>query len=188
MKLRLTTPSPPDFRPIRITVLYQDLSSALRANVVLNEADAGNMNAETEFWRFDFLNQAGQRKAAVRMAARSRLVVLSARDQNGLGAEVEDCINTWLLGRRRGLRGFVLLLADANSGSMRSRLLITNWWRAAKEQGMEFYCDLPEWRSHSADLPSVFTASVFRTTQRAALLPLGDFANEVWGVASQARE
>lgn len=150
MKSRLGNLLEPDLQPARVTILYEDLPTALRANALIecpcywNELTEA---CETEFWRFDLLADVTQRKAAVKMASHSRLVVLSALNQNSIKPAVENCINAWLEARAHQPGAFAVLFAHPNSISRYGRTTVANWWRRANEQRMKFYCDLPEWQS-----------------------------------------
>src|SRR6188768_3125227 len=102
MKSRLGSLLESDLQPARITILYEDLPTALRANALTECPCYWNEPTEetrTEFWRFDLLSDVTQRKAAVRMASHSRLVVLSALNQNSIQPAVEHCVNAWLESR-----------------------------------------------------------------------------------------
>src|SRR3982751_4487263 len=104
MRSRLGTLLGSDIQSKRVTILYEDLSAVLKANALLGGSevmDKLEANAKTEFWRFDFLTESSQRKAATKMATRSDLVVVSARSLGHIWPEVESCIHSWLQGRRR---------------------------------------------------------------------------------------
>jgi len=150
MKSRLGNLLESDLQPARVTILYQDLPTALRANALIECPCYWNELTEeskTEFWRFDLLAEVSQRKAAVKMASQSRLVVLSALDQDSIQPAVENCINAWLEARVHQAGAFAILFANPNSVSRHARAVVANWWRRANEQRMKFYCDLPEWQS-----------------------------------------
>lgn len=134
----------------RITVLFQDLPTALRANALIECPCSWNElteDSKIEFWRFDLLADVSQRKAAMRMANRSRLVVLSALNQYSIQPAVEHCVNAWLEARAHQPGAFAVLFAEPNSITRCGREIVANWWRRANEQRMKFYCDLPEWQS-----------------------------------------
>jgi len=139
-----------DFQPAHITVLYEDLATALRANALLECPFYCNQfteDSKTEFWRFDLLKDASQRRAAVRMAERSRLVVVSALSQNSIQPAVESCVSAWLEARAHQPGALAVLFSDPNGVSRYGRTTVTSWWQKANEQRMRFYCDLPEWQS-----------------------------------------
>ena len=99
MKSRLGNLLDSDLQPARITILYEDLPAVLRANALIECPCYWNElteESETEFWRFDLLADVSQRKAAVKMASHSRLVILSAVNQNSIQPAVENCVNAWL--------------------------------------------------------------------------------------------
>ena len=150
MKSRLGNLLESDLQPARITILYADLPTALRANALIECPCYWNERTEDaspEFWRFDLLRDVSQRKAAVKMASRSRLVVLSAADQNSIQPAVEHCIDAWLEARAHRPGAFAILMAEPKSISRCGRSMVANWCRRAREQRMKFYCDLPEWQS-----------------------------------------
>jgi hypothetical protein len=150
MKSRLEHLMGSDLQPARITILYEDLPTALRANALIECPCYWNQlteESETEFWRFDLLGDVAQRKAAVKMANHSRLVVLSALNQNSIQPAVEHCVNAWLESRAQHAGAFAVLFAHPNSISRYGRAMVADWWRRATEQRMKFYCDLPEWQS-----------------------------------------
>lgn len=150
MKSRLGNVWESELQPSRITILYQDLPTVLRANALIECPCYWNElteESETEFWRFDLLADVSQRKAAVKMATHSRLVVLSAVNQNSIQPAVENCINAWLEARAQQPGAFAILFADPNSISRYGRGMVAHWWQRANEQRMKFYCDLPEWQS-----------------------------------------
>ena len=150
MKSRLGNLLDSDLQPARITILYEDLPAVLRANALIECPCYWNElteESETEFWRFDLLADVSQRKAAVKMASHSRLVILSAVNQNSIQPAVENCVNAWLESRAHHPGAFAILFADPNAISRYGRAMVANWWRRANEQRMKFYCDLPEWQS-----------------------------------------
>ncbi len=150
MKSRIATLSASeDSQPACVTILYEDLAAALRAHIwfeCLTLAGRVPADLQTEFWRFDYLNEAAQRKAAVKMATRSSLVVVAARDQSRLTADVECCINAWLQNQGTRPGGLALLLASPEHASTYTRLTLARWRMVASEQRVNVYCDLPEWR------------------------------------------
>jgi hypothetical protein len=148
--------------PARATILYEDLAAALRVHTwfeCLAAAGRAPADLQTEFWRFDFLSEATQRKAAVKMATRSSLIVVAARDQGHLNADVECCINAWLQNQGKRPGGLALLLASAENASAYTRLTLARWWMVASEQRLNVYCDLPEWRLYSADPLRAFSTA-----------------------------
>ena len=150
MKSRLERLVEAELQPARITILYEDLPAALRANALIECPCYWNElteESETEFWRFGLLADVSQRKAAVKMATHSRLVILSAQNQNSLQPAVEHCVNAWLESRAHQPGAFAVLFAQPNSISRYGRAVVANWWQRAHEQRMKFYCDLPEWQS-----------------------------------------
>ena len=141
-------------RLIRATILYDELPSVLRAKA-LCECAAGDaeprVKVKTDFWRFDFLNDASQRKQAANMARRSDLVVLSARNPGRLRPEVECCINDWLESAPEECGAFAVLFASPASMSSYSRAILGYWHQMARDHEMPFYCELPQWQLRAAE-------------------------------------
>ena len=141
-------------RLIRATILYDELPSVLRAKALCEYAvNAAEplVKVKTEFWRFDFLNDASQRKQAANMARRSDLVVLSARNQGRLRPEVECCINDWLESAEEEFGAFAILFASPASVSSYSRVILGYWHQMARDNEMPFYCELPKWQLRAAE-------------------------------------
>jgi hypothetical protein len=141
-------------RLIRATILYDELPSVLRAKALCEYAATAAeplVKVKTDFWRFDFLNDAAQRKQAANMARRSDLVVLSARNQSRLRPEVECCINDWLESAHEECGAFAVLFASPASVSSYSRAILGYWHQMARDNEMPFYCELPKWQLRAAE-------------------------------------
>lgn len=141
-------------RLIRATIFYDELPSVLRAKALCEYAATGAeplVKVKTDFWRFDFLNDASQRKQAANMAKRSDLVVLSAQNQGRLRPEVECCINDWIESAQEECGAFAVLFASPAGISSYSRAILGYWHQMAREHEMPFYCELPKWQLRAAE-------------------------------------
>lgn len=156
MKSRLQTPElAASSRVPRVTVWYEDLAAALRANLLCEElirTGALPKRFETEFWRFDFLSIAAQARAAREMAVRSELMIISAQRQNSFSYEVEMGVNMWMQTNPKRTYALAVLLGGNEVESVYSRVLLAQWWHRARQQDIAMYCDLPEWRRYSTNL------------------------------------
>jgi hypothetical protein len=71
---------------------------------------------EFSWWRFDFLNEPGLADEAVRVAARSEVILVAAHAGRALPLPVENWINRWLPARAPG---FGILVAMIGTGADR---------------------------------------------------------------------
>lgn len=150
-------------RPVRVTILYEDLPTAMRAKSLFECLTVdGELPArmKTDFWRFDFLSDGDLRKKAAKLAARSAVVILSAQNQRGIRPEVECCVNEWLQNKRRQPCAFAILLAAPNQPTSYSRTVLGRWQHLAREKRMDFFCELPEWELRAADAARVSPSSI----------------------------
>jgi hypothetical protein len=103
---------------LNATILYEDLSTGMRANVLFNriirQLDLRS-DSEVELLRMDLLGNSMVKMLAERAAAESGLVIISSHGQDSLSANVENWIKQWLESKKSSPLAMVLLL-DRNPG------------------------------------------------------------------------
>jgi hypothetical protein len=94
-------------------VLYEDLATRDRAMEICDRL-VHKFWAEVEFdfnwWRFDFLHDSALAADAVRLAARSELILLAAHAGRELPTAVKDWIESWLPIREPGFGVLVAMI------------------------------------------------------------------------------
>lgn len=100
---------------LNATILYEDLSTGLRANSLFHRItrQLDFNGSEVELLRMDLLENSMIKSVADRAAAESGLVILSTHRQGQLAIQVENWIKNWFA-RKKANPAAVVLLLDGN--------------------------------------------------------------------------
>jgi hypothetical protein len=127
---------------LNAAILYEDLSTGLRANVLF-ERIIRQLNlpthSEVELLRTDLLTDAGVKAAASHAAAESGLVIFSLHGQDGLSAHVENWIMDWLRRNPGVPRAIVLLLDGLEDEAPESNPILARLQRLALDNSVECF-------------------------------------------------
>lgn len=149
---------------IEVLLLYEDLSTALRAKLSLDRlslhlgAEAG---ISTRLWRLDLLSQPLLAEQAVIEAVAAHVIVLSLHGCPHIRTEVRNCLNRWL--EHKADRPYALAaLLDAETGSPGSPGSAISYLKGiAKTAGADLFCSSGQAPARLltqpfADAPSAF--------------------------------
>lgn len=147
---------------VRVTVLHEDLFTAVRAKSLADCVTAHALAAvriKFDFWDFNFLRDPTLRSKAARLCRQSGIVIVSAHSPYALPWDLECCIGDWLQFQTRTSRAFAILFANTEGYSSRTRALVSYWSTAAKVLGLDFFCEasVPDIRSGASDHSRVLT-------------------------------
>jgi hypothetical protein len=156
---------------VRVTVLHEDMSSALRAKSLADCVTAhalSGVKIKFDFWDFEFLRDAALRSKAAELSRQSAIVIVSARSPVALPWELECCIADWLQFPTRKSRAFAVLFGATEAYSSRTRALVSYWSSAAKAVGLDFFCEIP-----APDIRDTTVTRPCRLNQQSALKAIG---------------
>ena len=145
-------------------VLYEDLATRDRAMEICDRLVHkfwADVEFEFSWWRFDFLHDSALAGDAVRLAARSELILLAAHAGRELPPQVKSWIESWLPIREPGF-GVLVAMIGTEADRLRGLSPIHVYLREAAQQANMDY--LPQ----VIDAPlGKFDASIETISKRA---------------------
>lgn len=127
---------------LNAAILYEDLSTGLRANVlferIIQQLKLPTLS-EVELLRADLLADSAVKTAAAQAAAASGLVIFSLHGQDGLSAHLENWIVGWLKGNRGIPRAMVVLLDASENEVPATNPILARLQRLALENKVECF-------------------------------------------------
>ena len=153
-------PAPEERRWLDVLLMYQDISTGLRARRLLDHV-AISLKLEVDFrvslWKFDLLREPALLEQATEEAAKADLVFFSAHGPRDVPAAVNLWFQRWL-GRKTGEPCALPVLLDLNSRDTAATNLLLETLRAlAGPAGVDVFFDpadtpLAEWAAIDQDL------------------------------------
>jgi hypothetical protein len=151
---------------INVVVVYHDFAAGLRAKAFcdyLGKRFSPEFQIGFKLWRFDILELAICRKAALAEAANADIMVIAAESSSPLPASLMGWLEDWAMQHAVEDAALILLLEHAAGADSESLAPLANLRQLAEHAGAPFFCSGPvspsdswhavfdeiQWRAHA---------------------------------------
>lgn len=165
---------------LKIVIAYETAAIAVRAKE-MTEFIAADLQIECDSWPMILLSIRELSRQAATAAAQADLVIIAARGDGHLPAEVRNWIEDWLPRRKQGPSALVVLFdAEAHPPDGSHPPDCAYLREVARRGSMDFFCNASEWVLHPGAPDCHLDVPLLRNEDRANLL--GEPARAEYGL------